>query len=163
VANESSDDVTVVDLRTSAPISTITVHDAPFELVISPDGTRAYLTTYGSQELGVIDLEADTLLAPTLSLPPRPQGVAITPDGTRLYVALLFSDDVAVIDIPSGTVITRVPVPGTPIGIAITPDGATAFVTSANGHYVTRIDIATNRVVDLPIATGLFPSAIAIG
>ena len=89
-------------------------------------GTFAYVTNSASDEVSVIDLATNTVVA---SIPVRkPTGIAITPDGTRAYVAEIESNTVAVIDLATNTVVgSPIPVAGRATGIAITPDGTRAY------------------------------------
>lgn len=93
----------------------------PYDIVISPDGKRAFVSHAGVDMVSVIDLEEiRTLLeestdeelltyANHLGISSRyvidriptganPQGMAISPDGKKLYVAERLNDRIAVID-----------------------------------------------------------------
>ena len=93
----------------------------PYDVVVSPDGRRAYVSHGGVDRISVVDLDAVRALmagatddqlrafANDMGLSSRfvisrirtqhnPRGLALSPDGSRLYCAERFSDAVAVID-----------------------------------------------------------------
>jgi YVTN family beta-propeller protein len=163
--------VKVVDLDTSTVVGTIPVAPSPFDIAISPDGTRAYVTHTQYEDprpasVSAIDTASGRVIA-TIPLVPAspPVDIAITPDGARAYVAV--GPSVAVIDTAENRVLTLISVGGLAQGVAIGPDGARAYVTQQprQSDYglpvVLVIDTDSNTVVGR-IAVGLFPSRIAI-
>jgi YVTN family beta-propeller protein len=70
-------------------------------LALSPDGRHAYVSSYGSNSVSVIDTGSNTVTA-TIPVGQYPAGVAVSPDGRHVYVptGLLRSDpgSVSVID-----------------------------------------------------------------
>jgi YVTN family beta-propeller protein len=96
----------------------------PYDIVVSPDGRRAYVSHAGVDYLSVIDLDAvrrimashdqenlDQLanhlgMSPKIVLKriktgPNPKGLAMSPDGRFLYVAERYADAVSVLDTES--------------------------------------------------------------
>ena len=64
----------------------------PFAIAITPDGTRAYITNFGSNNfspygttVSVLDLKRNGIVS-TIGLGIQPAGVAITPNGLFAYV-----------------------------------------------------------------------------
>jgi len=125
-------------------------------VVISPDGTRAYVSdsrdriqpyaidkdTGRANALPAIAIPADPVGNPADELPPRapnkiqnyPEGLALTADGKTLVAALNLSDKVAIINTATGSVeqhfVRETSRPGDrayPLGVAIA--GNTAYVT----------------------------------
>ncbi len=93
----------------------------PFDIVISPDGKRAYVSHAGVNKVSVVDLDAiRKLLAEAdeeelkiyanhlgmsskyviarIGVGANPKGMAISPDGSKLYVAERLNDHIAVIE-----------------------------------------------------------------
>jgi DNA-binding beta-propeller fold protein YncE len=146
--------VFVVDTATNTVLTTIvdTRLNNPYQVAITPDGTRAYVTDF-TGVVHVIDTNPasptyNTILTelPTNSLAPR--SVAITPDGSRAYVPAVISSNpfggnpILVIDTnPASptynTVLTTLAAPsGNPLAfVAITPDGSRAYVTQCNPNF----------------------------
>ncbi|MDO4574645.1 MAG: hypothetical protein Q4D98_05465 [Planctomycetia bacterium] len=57
----------------------------PVDMVLSPDGSRAYVALFDASEIRVLETEQDSTLA-TIPLPAGPTGMALSPDGKTLYV-----------------------------------------------------------------------------
>ncbi len=93
----------------------------PYDVVISPDGSRAFVSHAGVDYISVLDLEklrkiisensqeeldqmADHLgMSPRfvekrIETGPNPKGLAISPDGTSVYIAERFADKISVLD-----------------------------------------------------------------
>ncbi|MFI1479566.1 YncE family protein, partial [Streptomyces griseofuscus] len=60
---------------------TVTVGDFPIDVVISPDGTTAYVTNEGDDTVSVIDTATQTVTA-TIPVGTVPFWATITPDGS---------------------------------------------------------------------------------
>lgn len=153
--------ITVIDIASHQNIATIPVR-APAGIVVSPDGTRAYVA--GREGRGVI---IDTATNTVIDFLPTNTGldIALTPDGTRSYLPNIFDFQVQVIDIATNTVAAEIPFRNPPLFVAVTPDGTRAYVSeAASSSFIGRIsviDTATNTVVD-EIERFMCPQAIAI-
>ena len=104
VTNETSGDLTVIDVPTLAVVATIPLGKRPRGIAASPDGTRLYVALSGSPStggvegktlpppdrsadgIGVVDLLQGKLVK-ILTSGPDPEGVAVSADGTRVFVA----------------------------------------------------------------------------
>ena len=62
--------VSVIDTATNTVTATIPVGRAPSDLAVSPDGTRAYVTTYLGT-VSVIDTATNAVVMTVPSAPPR--------------------------------------------------------------------------------------------
>lgn len=145
--------VTVIDTDTSTVVATITVCSdftcSPTIPVVTPDGTRVYVTNNSHDTVSVIDTLTNTVVD-TIIVGQSPWGIAITPDGTRAYVANR-SGTISVIDTSTNTVIATITDSAGPLGIVLTPDGARAYVSNALGS-VSVVDTSTNTIVtDIPV------------
>jgi YVTN family beta-propeller protein len=195
--NYYTDDISVVDLTLPEPaeISRIKVDpDAdplipeqyqPNEAIVSPDGSRLYVTMIKKAEVRVIDLVSETVIA---TVPTGGIGFLedLNPSGTELYVADWGAPPdttgpgrtVTVISTSSlggPAAIISHPSISRPHGIAFSPDGRFAFVTNENAtgaapqHHPTQgggrngnimvIDTATRAVVKVvelePFSAGI--------
>jgi YVTN family beta-propeller protein len=156
--------ISVIDTSTDAVIATLSNIQAHGEIVMSPDGTRAYVPGWFNGEgVTVIDTTTNTVAGHLVGLPSGDPiyGIAITPDGRRLYVAngnlvdangnYIGSNTVGVIDIASNTRLATIGVAPQPMDMAMTPDGSKVYVAGLdpNGAYgtLTVIDTATNTVL----------------
>jgi YVTN family beta-propeller protein len=130
-------------------------------IAVTPDGSRAYVSTYGSNSVKAVDLASFAVIT-TITVGSLPVGVDITPDGAFVYVANFSSDSVSVISTASNTVVATVPMPaGTrPQSARLIPDGSRAFVANAIGNSVSVINTATNTVSGSPIAVMFNPRTL---
>ncbi len=145
----------------------IDLEDVAKEILMSPDGARAYIAA--NDEIVTLNTRTNTRARADIKLGPRDAyivGMALTPNGSRLYVSVNngpFDDDVTVVNTANGNVITTFPLGGVfPRGVAITPDGALAYVVKGGTDSLMVIDVATNTVVVPDIAVDTQPNEIAI-
>ena len=142
-------------------------------VVITPDGSRAYVTD--TCQLNMVDLSTNTVTTIPLSGSlPSFLGLAITPDGNHLYFSTHSQTEgfVLVVDTnPSSptynmvvaTIDLGLLASNQPQGIAITPDGTSAYVGVAGIPAVDVIATTTNKVVaTIALASGSVPTAVAI-
>jgi YVTN family beta-propeller protein len=126
-------------------VSTIPVGFNPLGVVITPDGTRAYVEE-NSEFLNIIDTASNTVVAHIL------QGIfhvtlTITADGTRIYAASATSPSVSIIDTSTNAVVNTIPLGNnSPTDSALTPDGARLYTTNVQ-NTASVIDTATNTVL----------------
>jgi YVTN family beta-propeller protein len=101
----------------------------PRQVVITPDGSRAYVASQNPGSLFVLDTTTNQLITNIpLGADSEPGYIAVTPDGIRLYVASVASDTVLVFDTASNGLIVKVPVGAQPvhIGFSSAPHGCSA-------------------------------------
>ena len=150
--------VLVVVITSSA--GTISVDPGPWKVALTPDGRRAYVTNYSSNNVSVIDTASNTVIA-TIPVDPGPWEVALTPDGRHAYVTNNGFNRVSVIDTASNVVTATIPVGDHPQGAVVTPDGLRAYVTNNVSNSVSVIDTASNTVT-ATIPVGVSPQAVAV-
>ena len=139
--------VLVRDAHTGAAVASIPLTGEPYDVAVTPDGRRAYVTLRASQQVAVIDLGTLQVVT-TIAVGLEPRGVAITPDGTRAWITEAGSHTVSAIDVPANTVAgTPIPVGQMPWGIAVRPQGDRAYVVNRASSTVSAIDLATRTVV----------------
>ncbi|TMR89198.1 YncE family protein, partial [Nonomuraea basaltis] len=104
-----------------ALLATIPVGTDPQQLVISPDGTRAYVTASFSEDVTVLDITnpANPVIDDIIPVGVSPVGVAISRSGTRVYAANGGSNTVSVINTATNAVINSVAVGAAPLGVAV--------------------------------------------
>ena len=78
---------------------TITVGTSPDGVAVSPDGTTAYVTNIGSNNVSVINTTTNTVTSTITGLGNGPYGVAFSPDGTKAYVTNFVDGTVSVIEL----------------------------------------------------------------
>jgi YVTN family beta-propeller protein len=141
-----------------------------FDIVISPDGGRAYVINRSTDNLFVIDLATNQIveaidLYPEAEHPlgPAPTHIAITPDGGRLLVTNFHDGSLTVIDTATNTVVKTLAVGQMPADVAISPDGSLAYVPNLD-WTATVIDMVATDVlttISVPGGGGSFAVAFA--
>ena len=154
VVNKGEATLSLVDLSTEEEITRIGTGEGPHEVAASPDGQRAVVTNYGTQQspgntLTVIDLERrESIATIDLGEQTRPHGITWLPDERRVAVTTEGNGTLTVVDVATGRVETAIPT-GQEVSheVAVTPDGARAFVANIGSGSVTVIDLDAGRVL----------------
>jgi YVTN family beta-propeller protein len=181
VTNSSDVTVTIIDLTTNTITGKISGFDGPSGLVITPDGTRAYVNNYGGPIAGsgngttvsIVDLNTNVIVG-TATVGLAPAALAITPDGAYVYVVNYVDGNpgtgtISIIRTSDNSVqLNAITGFSGPFAIAITPNGKYAYVTnfgsnnfSPVGTTVSVVDISTNTIA-ATIPVGIQPAGIAI-
>lgn len=189
-----TDRVFVIDTRANTLLAVpdgkgIRVGDEPGNLVLTPDGRRAYVS-HASGQVTLIDTDPASptyhrrLAFPegrTLRLPWRPSGIELSPDGRRLYVSSERPDALNVFDTDphSPTYHRRLPVPdgaAIPIGrgrrrLGFGPGGHRLYVANSVSDDVSIVDtepgsptyhrvLSTVAVPGAPTTVGVTPDGL---
>ncbi len=97
----ASEDVVVIDTVTLAVTKTLAIGSAPTGMSISPDGSKLYVALSEAEAIGIIDLDALTVL-PELPIEFAPRDIEAGLDD-RLYVApVASSNNLIQVDATSG-------------------------------------------------------------
>lgn len=146
------DDVVMYDGATGAEMRRIALPDdvRPYDIVLSPDESTAFVSNWSGHSVAVLDLAAGTVRT-EIPVGKNPEGLAVSPDGTKLVVASSDSDSISVIDVATSAVVSTLYVHGesTPRGAS---PAATAFDAAGRLYVVNAGDNALD-VFD-PTATG---------
>jgi len=154
VANGSSGDLTVIDLRNFMESATIPVGRDPRAVAVHPGGSYAYVVLGGDNQLGVVDLAARTVVR-RLPVGTDPVAVAVSAEGRRIIVANLTNNTVSLFDssdpgnpkaLSSAASSPQLPVGVQPTALAITPDGTRAFSANLGSNWITVINLQTVKV-----------------
>ncbi|MDX2169533.1 MAG: hypothetical protein SF182_20865 [Deltaproteobacteria bacterium] len=128
--------IQLFDATTQLFTQEIKVDGNPYRVVLSPDGSRAYVANLTGPSLSFVDLTSRQVTN-TVAVPSQPTGLAISPDGATLYVASQTSGAFSVVDVASATLRGQLSVPQAR-DVAVTPDGRRVYVSS--GNQVLAID-----------------------
>lgn len=131
--------------------------DKPFDVVLSGDGTKAYLSLLGSEAqpghelavvdvvkgavLGRIDLKRDGDAGPPASGPFR---LTMHPGGRFLVVTNRFSSFASVVDTAKDRVVAEIPVDFYCQGVTFDRDGKTAYVANRYLDQVLVLDVVVD-------------------
>ena len=140
-----------------------------YRVLVSSDGTRLYVSNWGSSNISVIEAATGSVLA-TFASGAHPSDMLLAPRG-RLYVACANTNEVYVHDTETGAVRERISValhpkspPGsTPNALALAPDGSRLYVANADNNVVAVITPgAVESRVEGFIPTGWYPTAVQV-
>jgi YVTN family beta-propeller protein len=154
--------IAVISTATDTVTGHINVSDGPRQVVFSPNGALAYVTTANS--IDVVDTAAGKLTAVIPDpAPGGPQDLAISPDGSTLYVTNPVPQTLTVISTATNRVTATLPGGDEPYAVAVSPDGQSVYVTDMNSDTVKVISTATNQTIatipvqGLPASLGFTP------
>jgi YVTN family beta-propeller protein len=157
-AASSSNTLAVIDTAINKIVTFIPLNEPPSAVVVSPDGSRVYVSSSGTT-LAVVDAASATVVA-NLTVGLGSEGTTVTPDGSKVYVSGMASNSVSVVSAHDNKVKKSVAVGAGPVGMAVTPDGSRLYVTLSNEASVLVLD-ATNEATLASIPVGLAPVSIA--
>ncbi len=145
----------IIDLKNNGRVIQLLIDEPnayysdPFDIVITPDGKRAFITSSGADRISVIDIDSvkalincatpemlktysDNLgisrhyIVKRITTGSNPKGLALSPDGSKLYVAEMLEDKIAVIDTKSFEKISSIDLGG-PKRITVARQGRRLF------------------------------------
>ena len=127
VTAENAASLTVFETATHKVVKTLQIPRTPgtpmpprpMGQVVSPDGTRLYVTLGRAMSVAIVDIAARALAGSVEDVGTRPWGIGISADGRQIYTANGPSGDVTIIDAATGKVEAKVAVGGSPWGIAV--------------------------------------------
>jgi DNA-binding beta-propeller fold protein YncE len=154
--NHNENTVSRVSTCPLAVKKTIPVFANPLQVAVTPDGSQALVTSFGSLDgsggaVTFISLSSNQITN-TVMLPfgVTPNGLAISPDGTTAYIGNFTNpgQSILVMNIASRTVTATIQnVAAYPSGLTLTPDGAQLWVVSPLGTEADVVDTLTNTLV----------------
>ena len=177
--NFAGDSIHIIDPATNKVVNEIKGLEATHGIVVSPDGSRIYISSEDDFTLVVID--GKTLkVTKRIPLSGNPNLVDITPDGKQIYVAIAlnYSDlsdfprvkadatgGVDVIDTVSLQKVKTISMKGGVHDLNVTPDGKYVVVGNARGgkaNVMTVVDTRTNDVAwTMPMDPSPSPMAVS--
>jgi YVTN family beta-propeller protein len=180
ITNSFGTTISIINTISNTVEGIIGGFDGPSGMVITPDGTRAYVNNYGAgmtsgtaTTVRVVDLNTNTIIGAPIMVGLAPAAIAISPDGRFVYTINYVDGNpgtgtMSVIQTSNNTVIATIPGFSGPFAIAITSDGKFAYVTNFGsnnftpvGTTVSVVDLTINAIV-ATIPIGIQPSSIAI-
>ena len=120
------------------------------------DGPQAYISNTGSDEVWVVDLDSESVVA-VVPVGFEPRGIDIAPDNSRVYVANRFDDTISVIDTASNTVTQTIDLGASPTvtatepyDVVVAPGGGNLYVAMKNGGS----ELGDGTVVSVELPSG---------
>jgi YVTN family beta-propeller protein len=155
--NLSGSDSATLTVRWAASTKTIPLPDAPRNIALSNDGSRAYVC--GAASLTVLDMGTLAPVATPARFPAELAFVNVSPDGTLLYLTSRRGKTVTVLDAatlsPDGAPIA-ISVQPEPFGVvapraALSPDGSRLFIPSGfSSSFLAAVDTGARSEIATP-------------
>jgi YVTN family beta-propeller protein len=156
VTNLQGQSVSVVDPSIGQQIATIPVGLSPYDVAVTPDGSRAYVSLLTSTQIKIIDTATNHVSASIPFQSEAPAKVVFSADGTRAYVPVLQGS----IYLVNTATLQRIGAihsnDANPFGMALAPDGSLLYVSVSSIDAIKVIDTATftlRATVFLPVGT----------
>ena len=153
-----SNTVAVIDTATNTVTKNVTVGATPRRILLSSDGSRAYVGT--AQGIYVFDTASDRVVG-VVRTPSDVQGLALSPDGSTLYATAPDEGRVLAISTKHLSVQHSFAAGAEPWSVGVTPDGKTLYVTDTNSNSVAVLDAADGRTV-ANVTVGSLPTALGV-
>ncbi|HLJ57563.1 MAG TPA: beta-propeller fold lactonase family protein [Chthonomonadaceae bacterium] len=128
---------------TAPKAETIPLPGAPWDVVLSPDGRRAYVSVSQLDQIAVFDVASRRVVAhvPTGR---RPRSLAITPDGARLAAGCMTAGSITFVSTRDLAVIGQGRTPAVNLrGVALFGDGRDAFAVAQRAQNERPTETAT--------------------
>jgi YVTN family beta-propeller protein len=162
VANESSNNVTVVDGDSFQVIATVDARNhATHDLAVSRDGRWLFATNLASGRLSAINTRAHETVA-SIATGDRAHVVTLTNDNRQAWVANIGENTISIVDTGTFRILGTIAVGKGPTGLTFSRDGRFAYVSNQGDKTVEVIDTASHRVLKaIPVGTN--PHFLVLG
>jgi YVTN family beta-propeller protein len=162
VANESSNNVTVVDGDSFQVVATVDARNhATHDLAVSRDGRWLFATNLASGRLSAINTRAHETVA-SIATGDRAHVVTLTNDNRQAWVANIGENTISIVDTGTFRILGTIAVGKGPTGLTFSRDGRFAYVSNQGDKTVEVIDTASHRVLKaIPVGTN--PHFLVLG
>ena len=156
-ADERSNQLTVVSKDDFSIVTRIATGAFPHHIMASRNGKRIYVGEYGTNKVGVVDTDSDTLAAEweaSANPTAKTHAVWITNNGRELYAtnegtAQADVGTLSKLDARTGERLWEVPIGRRPSEVLVTRDGDTAYVTVRNENVLRALDVSGDAPAQL--------------
>jgi YVTN family beta-propeller protein len=162
VANESSNNVTVIDAVSLAVVGTVDARNySTHDLSLTRDGRRLFATNLASGRVSVIDTQTLEVVA-SIFTGSRSHVVTLTNDNRHAWVANIAEDNISIVDVATFRILGTIPTGKGPTGLTFSRDGRFAYVSNQGDRTVQVIDTASHTAVKT-ISVGANPHFLVLG
>jgi DNA-binding beta-propeller fold protein YncE len=155
--NHNESNVSRVSTCPFAIKTTIPVSQNPLQIAVTPDGSTALVTSFGSLDgsggavtfINLMTNQVTNTVNTLGNFVVTPNGLAISPDGTTAYIGNFTNpgQSIQVMNIATQTITASIPnVVAYPSAMTVTPDGSQLWVGSPLGTETDVIDTLTNTI-----------------
>ncbi len=163
VLNKDSDTVSYIDPETGETTAVVETDFNPHEVVISPDGSKSFVTCSLGNALNVIDNDTHEVTERfEHDLFDFPHGVAIRESANELWLVSTYSSQVFIFDIDTVELLETFPTyQDKSHMVTLSPDESRAYFTNIGSDNVTVVDCEERAIVaDPPV--GEEPEGIGV-
>ncbi len=153
-SKETASTYSSIGIEVGSPIK---VGEDPNSIAITPNGSRAVVVNFASDDVTIVDTASRQPIE-TLPLPHNGESVAISPNGTTAYVTDESDEEVHVVNVATAKLEGSFKVGPEASAVAFNPEGTEAYVGGKEGIYV--VDTASRKVIAGPIGIGGFVTSI---
>ncbi|WP_229052965.1 putative Ig domain-containing protein [Aeromicrobium sp. Leaf350] len=115
------------------------------DVVVTPDGSRVYVSDLSNDRVAVIDTGSGSVIA-GIPVAVRPSGLAVSADGSTVYVGSLGGGLVSVIATATNTVTSTIATDLDTYRLELSPDGSALYVSDLFTGTVSAISTASETV-----------------
>jgi len=113
---------------------------SPYNLALTPDGSRLYVVGQESNQIVVVDPAAEKVLE-KIEVGEKPHSIALSPDGSKAYVSNQWADNIYQIDLTEFRIIDTLTGGSGPAGMVIDPDGKNLYVVNTYSSDISIFDL----------------------
>ncbi len=126
VTNQSGQSLSVIKVATSTEIARIPLQADGFNLIVSKDGSKVYVTL----STGLVDIfrTSNNTLITAIQLGAVTNGLALNPAGSRVFISSRDAGTVSVINTANDAVLGTLNTGGMPQRMAVSPDGTELYI-----------------------------------
>lgn len=142
------------------PVTQIEMEGTPDQVLVSPDGSRAYVTNPATGYIEIVDIDLRKIVS-RIAIGPGMTGASISADGSRVATALPATGEFVVADTASAQVVARKKVAEKPTSTAFDVSGRYVFVADNTANAVLKVDTefvrssSPQRLMVAPTSTGV--------
>lgn len=150
VSDRENNKLLIYSTSTNALLSAVTTGLGPRNILLSPDGSKAYVANTTGQSLTAVNIMS--YATTTIPLTGNPNGVAMSPDGSRIYVGHFAAPELTVITTADNTV-ERTVTTGRPADHLAATSSVVYAATMSIGSVVTPVQVGSWTVGStIPVA-----------
>ena len=119
---------------------------SPFNMAVSPDGSKLYVVAQEGNSLLVVDTETDRVID-KIPVGEKPHSVVIKKDGNTAFVSNQWADNVFEIDLSLSKVVDTLKTGSGPAGLVLSPDESFLYVVDSYSSEVSIINLQTKTEI----------------
>lgn len=146
VANEYSDNVSVISDSSDKIVATVSVENSPVSAAYDSDKGEVFVADSGSSDVSVIS-DLDNTVVANVTVGDTPSDTVFDSGKGEVFVTDWNSNNVEVISDTNNSVVATISVPGDPFVMTYDPAQGSIFVSDPGANTVTVISDSNNTVI----------------